>query len=168
MQLVRCWNLVGEPEKKANGETVGREPRVEGKIGALSIYHKAVLNTTFAGPTYFSGILRRFLSTVRYGMAKGFKEFYVLCIFTDGFIHDMAETKELVVTLSYLPVSIIILGIGDDNFDQMVELDADSHVLTDKNGRAAARDVIQFVAFNEMKDLAQERVNGIMMQELPD
>ena len=70
------------------------------------------------------------------------KQFFVLCIFTDGSIHDMDETKELVVKLSYLPVSIIIVGIGDEDFSQMIELDADSHVLKDKQGRAAARDII--------------------------
>ena len=96
------------------------------------------------------------------------QEFFVLSIFTDGCIHDVDETKELIVTLSYLPVSIIIVGIGDENFERMVELDADSHVLCDKDGRAAARDIIQFVAFNDMKDLSQEKVSDIMMAEVPD
>ena len=73
------------------------------------------------------------------------KQFYVMCIFTDGSIHDMLETKDLVVQLSYLPVSIIIVGIGDEDFSEMIELDADSNVLLDGNGRAAARDIIQFV-----------------------
>ena len=48
----------------------------------------------------------------------------------------------MIVQLSYLPVSIIIVGIGDEDFTKMVELDADSNVLVDKNGRAAARDII--------------------------
>ncbi len=111
-------------------------------MGALSIYHKAILNTTLAGPTYFSGILRRFLNSVLYGMEMHESVFYVMCIFTDGCIHDMAETKELVVELSYLPVSIIVVGLGDEDFSQMIELDADSNVLLDRNGKAAARDII--------------------------
>ena len=65
-----------------------------------------------------------------------------MSIFTDGCIHDIEDTKELIVSLSYLPVSIIIVGIGEEDFERMVELDADSHVLCDKNGRAAARDII--------------------------
>ena len=44
------------------------------------------------------------------------KQFYILNIFTDGSIHDLDETKDLVVQLSYLPVSIIIVGIGDEDF----------------------------------------------------
>lgn len=59
------------------------------------------------------------------------KKFYVLCIFTDGSIHDMEDTKEQIVRLSYLPVSIIIVGIGNEDFAKMIELDADSHVICD-------------------------------------
>jgi len=111
-------------------------------MGALGLYHKAVHNTTFAGPTYFGGILKRFLNQVKYEMEQKEKRFFVLCIFTDGSIHDMEKTKELVVKLSHLPVSIIIVGIGDEDFSQMVVLDADSKVLVDKHGQAAARDII--------------------------
>ena len=92
----------------------------------------------------------------------------MLCLFTDGSIHDLAETKDRVVELSYLPVSIIIVGIGDEDFGQMVHLDADSHVLLDRGGRAAARDIIQFVRFNDLREMAQVEVNEIMMAEVPD
>lgn len=66
----------------------------------------------------------------------------MMCIFTDGSIHDFDQTKELVVKLSYLPVSLIIVGIGDEDFSKCIELDADSQVLTDKHGKPAARDII--------------------------
>ena len=63
---VKCWNLAGElpPAELA----LGKELKVVGTMGALGIYHKAVNNTTFAGPTYFSGILKRFLKSVQLGM----------------------------------------------------------------------------------------------------
>lgn len=96
------------------------------------------------------------------------KQFFVMCIFTDGSIHDMDETKELVVRLSYMPVSIIIVGIGDEDFSKCIELDADSQVLQDKNGRPAARDIIQFVEFNELSEMAQVEVHEHMMAEVPD
>ena len=37
----------------------------------------------------------------------------------------MKETVRLVVDMSYLPVSIIIIGIGDEDFRSMEILDAD-------------------------------------------
>jgi hypothetical protein len=40
-------------------------------------------------------------------------------IITDGEIHDMKETIDLIVELSKLPVSIIIIGVGEDDFSNM-------------------------------------------------
>ena len=85
-------------------------------MGALAFYYKAVFGTTFAGPTYFAGILRRFHAFVLHEMRSKPQVFFVLSIFTDGSIHDLEDTKELVVKLSTLPVSIIIVGIGNDDF----------------------------------------------------
>ena len=41
----------------------------------------------------------------------------------------MKETAKLVVDMSYLPVSIIIVGIGDEDFASMEILDADEQTL---------------------------------------
>ncbi len=49
----------------------------------------------------------------------------MLLILTDGCIHDMNETKKLIVDCAFLPISIIIIGIGCDDFKMMEELDGD-------------------------------------------
>lgn len=49
----------------------------------------------------------------------------VLLILTDGQYHDRKETKDLIVELSSYPVSIIIIGLGDEDFSGMEELDGD-------------------------------------------
>ena len=46
----------------------------------------------------------------------------------------MNETKRHVVTLSRLPASIIIVGVGNANFDSMEELDGDDKLLCDDQG----------------------------------
>jgi hypothetical protein len=46
-------------------------------------------------------------------------------IITDGIINDMDLTKELIVSMCDLPVSIIIVGVGRADFSQMEELDGD-------------------------------------------
>ena len=65
-----------------------------------------------------------------------------MLILTDGEIHDMKETRDLIVALSRLPVSIIIVGVGHENFEGMKYLDADNRVLRDSSGQAAARDIV--------------------------
>ena len=48
---------------------------------------------------------------------------------------------------SNLPLSIIIVGVGNADFDAMDELDGDTVRLTAPDGRMAARDIVQFVPF---------------------
>ncbi len=47
-----------------------------------------------------------------------------------------------------MPISIIIVGIGNANFGSMSELDSDVGLLT-ANGRTACRDIVQFVPFRD-------------------
>ena len=49
--------------------------------------------------------------------------YHVLCIFTDGEIRDLAKVKDLIVDAGLLPLSKIIVGIGNANFGDMEKLD---------------------------------------------
>lgn len=63
--------------------------------------------------------------------------YHVLCIFTDGAIHDFGKVKDLIVSASNLPLSIIIVGIGSANFGDMEKLDGDNERLTSSTGAKA-------------------------------
>ena len=103
--------------------------------------YKEVLNHIYlAGPTYFAPVLENFMVHAKEAEAK--MQYQVLLILTDGTIHDMPRTKELLVELSNLPCSVIIVGLGDDDFSSMEELDSDSQLLTDDNGNKASRDIV--------------------------
>ena len=92
-----------------------------------------------------------------------------MVLLTDGCIHDMDLTKKEIVRLSYLPVSIVIVGIGNnEDFTDMKILDADSEILTDENGRPAARDIVQFVDFKDLREMAEVEVSDYLLQEIPD
>jgi hypothetical protein len=67
----------------------------------------------------------------------------VLLIITDGQITDMEKTKQAVVAASDQPLSIIIVGVGNEDFGRMDELDSDEHLLTTADGRTAKRDIVQ-------------------------
>ena len=46
-------------------------------------------------------------------------KYLVLMIITDGVIHDMDETIKLIVRGADLPLSIIIVGVGNEDFTKM-------------------------------------------------
>jgi hypothetical protein len=52
------------------------------------------------------------------------------------------------VKMSRLPISVIIVGIGNADFSKMEDLDCDDGLLKGKFG-VAARDIVQFVPFNK-------------------
>jgi hypothetical protein len=56
----------------------------------------------------------------------------------------MDATKEAVINASALPMSIIIVGVGNEDFAPMEFLDSDGQLLR-HNGRSATRDIVQFV-----------------------
>ena len=68
------------------------------------------------------------------------REYHVVIIVTDGNCHDMEETKRQLVSLSGMPFSGVIIGVGDGDFEQMEILDADGEVLTDSQGNKAIRE----------------------------
>ena len=78
----------------------------------------------------------------------------------------MPKTKQLVVELSYLPCSIIIVGVGDANFDAMEELDGDGERLRDSMGREVRRDIVQFVEFEQC--LKRGNLAEQVLKEVPE
>jgi vacuolar-type H+-ATPase subunit F/Vma7 len=93
--------------------------------------------------------------------------YHVILILTDGVIHDMRETIDEIVECSKLPLSVIIVGIGDADFTNMGILDADDMTLMNSEGKEMKRDIVQFVEFNEVggnTEVLAEKVLG----EVPD
>jgi len=90
----------------------------------------------------------------------------ILLILTDGAINDMDATVTSIVRAAYLPMSIIIIGVGNGDFGAMETLDGDEGLI-DSQGVKCKRDLVQFVPFNKFKNnpgaLAKE-----VLAELPD
>lgn len=58
------------------------------------------------------------------------KEYVVLILLSDCGIVDQVETARLVIEASHLPLSLIILGMGDNDFQFMNVLDGDDRTLS--------------------------------------
>ena len=66
----------------------------------------------------------------------------MLLILTDGEIHDMDDVKDLVCRAADLPCSIIIVGVGNEAFTMMEELDGDGEPLKNSRGYKISRDIV--------------------------
>ena len=81
------------------------------------------------------------------------QQYFILLLITDGIINDMQKTIDEIVNASSLPLSIIIVGVGNEDFESMNQLDADEEPLySEKYKKIMDRDIVQFVPFREFKD----------------
>ena len=87
-------------------------------------------------------------------------------ILTDGIINDMTQTIDLLVEGAKLPLSVIIIGIGNANFDNMEILDADDNPLVSSSGEKCIRDLVQFVPFSKFEH-NQQRLAEEVLEEIP-
>ena len=97
------------------------------------------------GPTNFAPIIRNVNQIIK--NSNNNLIYHILMILTDGMIDDIDNTIEELVEGSFLPLSVIIIGVGNADFSNMVILDADDHPLINSRGIKAARDLVQFVPF---------------------
>jgi len=109
-------------------------PEIPGGIqNVLATYRQTLPSIGLGGPTYFGPLLEQFYNHVC--AQKGTNTYNILLLLTDGCIHDMPKTKDLIVKLSYEACSVIIIGVGNAEFDAMEELDGDGAPLMNSRGQ---------------------------------
>lgn len=72
----------------------------------------------------------------------------------------------MVVNASALPLSIVIVGIGQADFGKMDTLDGDAGLVNSK-GQKAARDLVQFVPFRNFNG-NQAALAKAVLAEIPE
>uniref|UniRef100_A0A8C4S0V0 Copine-2 n=1 Tax=Erpetoichthys calabaricus TaxID=27687 RepID=A0A8C4S0V0_ERPCA len=143
-------------------------PFCSGVEGIAQAYSSCLPHVRFYGPTNFSPIINhvaRFASqAVQQEVAA---QYFILLIITDGVISDMDETRHAIVQASKLPMSVIIVGVGNADFAAMEFLDGDNRILRSYTGEEAARDIVQFVPFREFRNAPKETLAKSVLAELP-
>ncbi|XP_033626686.1 copine-8-like isoform X1 [Asterias rubens] len=147
------------------------DPFCVGIEGVVAAYQKALATVQLYGPTLFAPIINH---VARFAHAKqDGSEYFILLIITDGCICDMDSTKEAIVQAAKLPMSIIIVGVGKEDFSKMEELDGDE-VRVSSRGQLAERDIVQFVPFRDFESsednrvLSQARLAKEVLAEVPE
>ena len=93
-------------------------------------------------------------------------KYYILMILTDGMIDDIDYTINALVDASFLPISVIIIGIGKADFTNMNILDADENPLINDKGVKAVRDLVQFLPFQKYES-NPEKLAEEVLAEIP-
>jgi len=133
-----CFPLTGDVNKA----------QVMGLQGIMDVYQYALQSVELSGPTYFNPLIVEALKACEINKRDESDVYTILLILTDGEIHDMDETIDTIVKAAELPISIVIIGVGNADFTKMEILDGDSG-LRNAKGQKATRDFVQFVPFRK-------------------
>jgi len=127
----------------------GSEPEPEGVAGVLEAYRSVFSSgLIMSKPTDFTQVIDVAVarSQARQDQAEenGEQAYTILLIISDGAVADPDATMEALARASGAPLSIIIVGVGDEDFSDMQFLDD----APEKFGR----DMVQFVEFNKYSE----------------
>ncbi|XP_063816237.1 copine-1 isoform X1 [Pseudophryne corroboree] len=143
-------------------------PYCPGVQGIVDAYRQALPQVRLYGPTNFSPIINHMTKfAAAAAQQKSASQYFVLLIITDGEITDLNDTRNAIVQASKLPMSIIIIGVGNADFKAMEFLDGDNGVLKASSGEAAARDIVQFVPFRQFQNAPREALTQAVLAEIP-
>ena len=118
---------------------------------------------TFSGPSFFAPLIREVIKRIN---KDDILEYHILMILTNGVINDLQQTIDVLVEASLLPLSVIIVGIGDGDFKNMEILDGDEVLLTSSTKKKRIRDIVQFVPFSKYQN-DSEKLSMEVLAEIP-
>eukprot|EP00064_Thunnus_orientalis_P022376 superscaffoldBa00007471_g22570 len=149
-----------EPERSSRGFCIQ---------GVVEAYQACLPKLQLYGPTNIAPIIQKVANSASQEVhTKEAMQYFILLILTDGVITDMADTREAIVQASHLPMSVIIVGIGNADFSDMQMLDGDDGILRSPKGEPVLRDIVQFVPFRNFKHASPAALAKSVLAEVPN
>ncbi|EGR26899.1 hypothetical protein IMG5_205790 [Ichthyophthirius multifiliis] len=134
---------------------------VVGLDGVIQTYQQSLKNVVLCGPTLFADVLRKGLEISKQNSRQNPNSYTILLILTDGVIDDLEECKKILQSAGESAFSVIIVGIGNEKFSMMKDLDGPD---TKRNN---VRDCVNFIKFNDYINNTNGLLNE-MLAEIPN
>lgn len=145
-----------------------QEPLCYGIADVISRYYSALSQVGPYEPCYYGPVLEHVIQLTRSANESVESPVYtILLLVTDGDFSDFDDVATLICGAADLPLSIVIVGVGNSDFVKLERLDGDRDRLCSPDGTPCARDIVQFVRFHQHRynptQLARE-----VLDEIPD
>ena len=128
----------------------------------IEYYRNSFNNLTFSNQTFFCPIINRVIQNIK--KSGIVSKYYILMMLTDGNIDDIGDTIDALVEASLLPLSLIIIGIGNSSFSNMSDICNNKEPLISSGGVKSARNIVQFISFNSYKNEPEKVAENILKQ----
>nr|KAG5690618.1 hypothetical protein BaRGS_018088 [Batillaria attramentaria] len=90
----------------------------KGFAEVLERYETIASGITLGGPTNFAPVIREAIDIV-----QARRTYHILIIIADGQVNEYGETVDAIMEASEIPLSIVMVGVGDGPWDMMEQFD---------------------------------------------
>jgi len=143
------------------------DPSIIGIENIISKYKETVNDVVFSGGTYFAPVIKEFKRRAEQNNNNYNFNYNISIIISDGYLQDIDETIDSIVEASILPISFIIIGVGDNANSDMKILNGENGKLISSKGVILNKDIIQYVHFNDYaNDLT--KLTEAVLKYIPD
>lgn len=156
-RVSHCFPLNGQEDN----------PEVRGLDGILNVYRQSLGQVTLYGPTIFHQVFRKAFEMAGPHCTQDVQRYQIFLCITDGVLDDLEQTIDEIVRSNDMPISIIIVGVGDADFSKMDILDADDNPMVSSWGEKARRDIVQFVPYRDFKGRSASELAKAVLEEVP-
>ena len=125
-------------------------PGISTLDNVIQEYRNCLKKIGLGGPTYICPIIDNFKNIINNNKSSSI--YNILMIITDGIINDINKVIDSVVNAQSLPLSINIIGIGDEPTTEMRKLNMEYGPLYDSNNKRMDRKVVTYIHFKQYKD----------------
>ena len=143
-----------------------KDPIANGIEEAIKQYREALPKIILDGPTYLFPVFKENLDMLKDDDDCPTSIYHILVIITDGNNNDIDEMVRQLIKSERYPISVCIIGVGDENFSRMLQMDSRTKPLEDKDGYKSERDMCQFVRYNDFKD-RPDKMTEFMLNIIP-
>lgn len=126
------------------------QPECNGIEGVIDMYYTALSTVAPYEPCLYAPVLEHIIKMTKEANGVGKPTVYTIAmLITDGEFSDFDRVADCICEAADLPLSIIIVGVGNSRFLQLELLDGDDKRLRSSQGLPCSRDIVQFVQFHK-------------------
>ncbi|CAG8729876.1 19700_t:CDS:1, partial [Racocetra fulgida] len=144
-----------------------QQPEVMGISGVLEIYRDTLSNVTLSSPANFTPAIMSVVNRLQRLVDNNVNVYEVLLIITYGLIDDMESTIKAVMNASVLPLSIVIIGLGNADFTNLNTLAND--FMSFNWDDLKPRNIVNFVTMKnfESQDQIDRNLPKAVLNKIP-
>ena len=143
-----CFNLNDDNKK------------IKGIENIIKTYKDTLNKVDLSAGTFFAPVINKINGIIKDENKKF--NYYILLIISDGFFEDMEQIIDAVIESSKLPMSIIIIGVGDVVINDMKRLNGEYGKLISSKGEELKKDIVQYVHYNDYADNIQKLTDDVL------